>query len=105
MPPKKKPTTEQVLLAQAPHQIAVLNKGVIQDVIGVPERFAALLLDPDTTFEYFNGATLPQDSEGRNVIAMTRLDEETLEWVHIEQDGSERREPLGISPWDVTEDE
>ena len=105
MPAKpKKPTEEQIRLAQAPHQIAVLNKGVIQDVTAVSERFAALLLDPDTTFEYFNGATLPQDSEGRNVIAMTRLDEETLEWVHTDQDATERRELVGKSPWDV-EDE
>lgn len=103
--PKKKITTEntQVSLVHAPHQIAVMIDGVVQDVIGVPDRMAALLLS-EPTFGYFNGSTLPQDPEGRDIIGQTRLDEETLEWVHTDQDATERRELVGKSPWDV-EDE
>jgi len=98
MSPKKKIDGTEVHMVDAPHQIAVIIDGVIQDVIGVPERMAALLLS-DPTFAYFNGATLPQDSEERNIIGQTRHDTETGEWVHTEQDGTERREPVSAHPW------
>jgi len=101
--PKKKTDSTQDLLSQAPHRIAVLIDGVIQDVITVPDRMAALLLS-EPTFGYFNGATLPQDTEGRNIIGQTRFDDETNEWVHTEMDTSERREPVSNSPWDVDDD-
>ena len=105
MPAKpKKPTTEQMLLSQAPHQIAILIDGVVQDLTRVPERMAALFLS-EPKFVYVNNAIFPKDSEGRTVIGLTRLDEETNEWVHLEEDGSERREPVGPSPWDVQDDE
>jgi hypothetical protein len=92
------PDGTQVHMVNAPHQIAVIIDGVIQDVIAVPDRMAALLLS-EPTFAYFNGAVLPTDPEARNVIGQTRLDEETNEWVHTEQDGSERREPVPAHPW------
>jgi hypothetical protein len=101
---KKKTDGTQVHMVNAPHQIAVMIDGVIQDVIAVPDRMAALLLS-EPTFAYFNGAVLPTDPEARNVIGQTRLDEETNEWVHADQDGTERREPLSKSPWDIEDDE
>ena len=97
--PKKKVDGTQVHMVNAPHQIAILLDGVVQDITGTPDRLAALLLS-EPTFAYFNGATLPQDPEGRNVIGMTRLDTKTNEWVHTEMDGSERREPVSASPWE-----
>lgn len=104
--PKKKVDVDgtQVHIVNAPHQIAIMIDGVVQDLTGAPDRLASILLS-EPTFAYFNGASLPQDSEGRNVIGQTRLDTETNEWVHSEMDGTERREPVGKSPWENEDDE
>ena len=102
--PKKKVISDSIRIVDAPHQIAVMIDGVVQDVIAAPERMCALLLS-EPTFAYFKGSTLPQDPEGRAIIAQTRIDMETNEWVHSEADGTERREPVPVSPWDIEDNE
>jgi len=98
--PKKKIENVKVSMAEAPHQIAIMIDDVVQETIAVPERLCAILLS-DPKFAYFKGSTLPQDPQGRNIIGQTRIDLETNEWVHTDMDGSERREPLPKSPWEV----
>ena len=98
------PKNKLVYMGNAPHQVAIILDGVVQDVIAVPERMCALLLS-EPTFAYFNGSTLPQDSEGRNVIGQTLIDLEKGEWVHMDMNGTERREPVPSSPWEVDENE
>jgi len=101
---RKKTNNTVVEVANAPHQVAIIIDGVVQDVIAVPERMCAILLS-EPTFAYFSGSTLPRDPEGRNIIGQTRLDVETGEWVHTDPDATERREPVPSSPWEVEDDE